>query len=160
MVSITVLSSLPSYTGEAAQLLIEYGNYLFEELKLMAGRENFWAELKTFPHPFYEYPDGAFIIALSNGKLIGCTGIRKYNSQSVEMKRMYVHPEFRGLGTGKLLSNYVIAWARKFNYRKILLDTNMEMPAAISVYRKLGFTPIVAYCKNENPNPVFMEYQL
>ena len=160
MVSITELSSSPGYTADAAQLLKEYGNYLFEELKLMAGRENFRAELKTFPHPFYDYPDGTFIIALSNLKLIGCAGIRKLNNQSAEMKRMYVHPQYRGLGTGKLLSNYVIAWARKYNYRKILLDTNLEMPAAISVYQQVGFTPTVPYCRNENPNPVFMEYQL
>ncbi len=159
-VCITELSCAPGYTADVIQMLKDYGNYLFEKLNLNAGKDNFWAELKTFPHPFYVHPHGSFIIALNNGKLIGCAGIRKFDTRSAEMKRMYVHPQFRGSGTGKLLSNYIIAWARKFNYEKILLDTNAEMPAAISVYQKVGFRAIGPYCTNENPNPVFMEYPL
>ena len=45
-------------------------------------------------------------------------------------------------------------------YKRILLDSNLEMKEAVILYQKCGFKEIEPYCINENDHPVFMEYTL
>ena len=56
--------------------------------------------------------------------------------------------------------NDAIAIARQLGYKNILLDTNKEMADAVTLYRKMGFEEIPAWCENENPNPVYFKYVL
>jgi GNAT superfamily N-acetyltransferase len=145
---------------EARELLKEYGYYMYEELGLIAGKESFFRELTNFPGPNYLMPSGIFIVARAGDMAAGCVGIKKFDEESCEMKRMYIRPAYRGRGMGRLLCNYVIDWCRKSMYRRILLDTNAEMKEAVFLYRKCGFIEIAPYCLNENDHPVFMEYAL
>lgn len=145
---------------EAGELLNEYGRYMYEELKLIAGKETFFKELDNFPGPNYRAPSGAFVVVRAANMPVGCIGIKKFGEDSCEMKRMYVRPAYRGKGIGGLLCKYVIDWCRKSMKGRILLDTNAEMKDAVSLYRKWGFIEIAPYCVNENAHPVFMEYIL
>lgn len=143
----------------ARKLLTEYGLYLFDELKLMAGSETFFKELKTFPDKKYQQPDGAFYMAYHGDIPIGCAGLKRFDQQSCELKRMYVQPAFRGMGFGVELTKLVLKEANKLGFDRVLLDTNLEMPAAVQVYLKAGFKEIPPYCENDNAHPVFMEYR-
>jgi GNAT superfamily N-acetyltransferase len=150
----------PGLVQEVRGLLNEYGHYMYEELGLIAGKESFFKELENFPGPGYFLPSGTFIVARVGDVEAGCVGIKKFDEESCEMKRMYIRPAYRGNGIGQLLCSYVVDWCRKAMYRRILLDTNVEMKEAVFLYRKCGFTEIEPYCINENDNPVFMEYAL
>ncbi|MEO8766209.1 MAG: GNAT family N-acetyltransferase [Ginsengibacter sp.] len=154
------LTSDSSLVGETRNLLSEYGHYMYGDLAFVAGKERFFRELVYFPGPAYLPPSGTFIAAKVGNEVAGCAGIRKFDENSCEMKRMYIRPVHRGKGIGALLCNYVIAWCRKSAYSRILLDSNKEMEAAVALYHKCGFTDIQPYCINENENPVFMEYVL
>jgi GNAT superfamily N-acetyltransferase len=145
---------------EVSGLLTEYGNYMYEDLGLIAGKERFFKELENFPGPGYFPPSGTFVLARVAGMIAGCVGIKKFEDGSCEMKRMYIRPAYRGKGIGRLLCSYIIDWCRKAMYRRILLDTNAEMKEALFLYRKCGFKEIAPYCINENDHPVFMEYAL
>ena len=145
---------------EVRELLNEYGHYMYEELGLIAGKESFFKELENFPGPGYFMPYGTFIVARVGDMVAGCVGIRKFDEESCEMKRMYVRAAYRGKGIGQLLCSYVINWCRKSMYRRILLDSNVAMKEAVSLYYKNGFTEIEPYCINENEHPIFMEYAL
>lgn len=149
-----------SLLSEAKLLLTRYGNYMFGELKLAAGKENFFKELDHFPGSSYLPPSGIFTIVKSGDSLIGCVGVRKFDKDSCEMKRMYIADAFRGKGIGKLMCEFVIEWCYKSNYRRILLDSNLEMKEAVRLYYKCGFKETEPYCVNENNHPVFMEYPL
>jgi len=143
----------------ARQLLSEYGIYLFEDLKLMAGSDTFFKELKTFPDEKYQFPNGEFFLAYMNEQAIGCAGLKRFDDFSCELKRMYIRPAFRGQGFGIMLTDLLLEAAKQLAFRKVLLDTNLEMPAAIKTYLKAGFKEIPAYCGNDNDHPIFMEYQ-
>lgn len=150
----------PILVGEVGQLLKEYGNYMYGELGLLAGKETFFKELKNFPGPGYLPPSGTFEVVKVGGIVAGCVGIKKFDEESCEMKRMYIRPAYRGKGIGRLLCGHVIEWCLKSMYRRILLDTNAEMKEAVLLYHKCGFREIAPYCINENDHPVYMEYTL
>ena len=144
----------------ARSLLSEYGHYLFNDLKLMAGNESFFRELEKFPDEKYKSPDGAFYVVNYDGEPIGCAGLKRFDGTSCELKRMYIKDGFWGKGFAKTLIKFIVDEAKLLGYKKILLDTNIEMPAAVSAYRKAGFVEIPPYCENENENPVFFEFDL
>ena len=159
-VQLVELISGSNAVQEAKQLLSEYGIYMYEELGLIAGKETFLKDLENFPAAAYLPPLGKFAVARVGTVPAGCVGIRRYDEESCEMKRMFIRPFYRGRGIGKLLCNYVIDWCCNAKFRRILLDSNVEMKEAVSLYQACGFKEIEPYCINENDHPVFMEYLL
>jgi GNAT superfamily N-acetyltransferase len=142
----------------ASELLAEYGYYLFEELKLMAGNENFFEELEKFPDSKYRPPHGAFYIIYNHKTPIGCVGLKRFDEDSCELKRMYIREQFRGKGFAKTILAFALDKANLQGYKKVLLDTHLTMAAAVKAYIRAGFVEIPQYCANENPNPVFLAY--
>jgi len=150
----------PALLEDVKKMLREYGNYMYGDLNLIAGKENFFKELEHFPGNGYRPPLGTFVVAKSGNCVIGCVAIKKFEKNSCEMKRMFIRPGFRGEGIGGFLCNFAIKWSLKSGYRRILLDTNLEMQEAVRLYYKCGFREIEPYCINENDHPVFMGYVL
>ena len=147
-------------TDSAKKLLLQYGSYMFDELGLIAGKESFFKQLENFPGNIYLPPSGIFVIAKAGAAVMGCVGIKKFDDENCEMKRMFVSPEYRGKSIGSILCNFVIEWCHNSPYKGILLDTNLEMKNALLLYHKCGFKEIQPYCINENDHPVFMKYVL
>jgi ribosomal protein S18 acetylase RimI-like enzyme len=141
-------------------LLYAYGAYMYEELQLKAGKESFYYDLLLFPGMKFSRPDGLFLVALAGNEAAGCVGLKRFSHDSCEMKRLFVLPHFRAAGIGRLLNSTIIKAAKEMGYKKMLLDTNLEMTDAINLYKKSGFKEIPPYCENENPNAVFMELTL
>ncbi len=61
---------------------------------------------------------------------------------------MYVKPESRGFGIGKLLLTRCIEIAKRLHYEKVKLDTADFMKSAIKLYVDSGFIEIPAYRHN------------
>ena len=91
-------------------------------------------------------PGGAILLAEHEGKVIGC-GMYYGLSQSgtCEIKRVYVDPDARGLGAGRALMQAGIEGARADGYRRMVLDTMVDLTEAISLYEQIGFTPGPAF---------------
>jgi len=77
-----------------------------------------------------------------------------------EMKRLYIKPNFRKYGIGKLLVKEICTKAEIFGYKVMRLDTLERLSRAINLYEKLGFAKIDAYYHNPLPHVVYMEKQL
>ncbi|MFY9309169.1 MAG: GNAT family N-acetyltransferase [Bacteroidia bacterium] len=143
--------------SDAKKLLVEYGDYMYNEINLIDGKSSFPIKLNTFPGNEYEEPHGVFLIAYANNWPAGCIGLRRFDSNSCEMKRLYVRPKFRGQQIGYKLCEKLIELAKCYGYQRMILDTNKEMSAAIKLYQRLFFMEIQPYCLNENPNPIYLQ---
>jgi ribosomal protein S18 acetylase RimI-like enzyme len=64
------------------------------------------------------------------------------------MKRLFVRPEYRSLGVGRLLAESILDAARLAGYDCILLDTLDDMESARALYEELGFVDIPPYYFN------------
>jgi uncharacterized protein (TIGR03000 family) len=59
-----------------------------------------------------------------------------------EMKRLYLRPQFRGRGLGRVMAETLIVEARVIGCQKMRLDTvEPVMPNAVAMYRRLGYAP-------------------
>jgi ribosomal protein S18 acetylase RimI-like enzyme len=64
------------------------------------------------------------------------------------MKRLYVQPDFRRCGLGRLLVELILDFARQTGYSHVLLDTLNDMESARALYQDLGFIEIPPYYHN------------
>ena len=95
--------------------------------------------------------DGAavFVVASSDGLPVGCGGIHQLTATTGEIKRMWVHPAWRGAGLGSRLLRHLEAVAVELGYRTVRLDTNGTLTDAIALYERAGYRRIARY--NDNP---------
>jgi len=129
------------------------------ELRLDLGFQHFDEELKSLPGD-YSPPSGELLIAVAGTHPVGCVAMRPLAPRICEMKRLYVHPSFRGKGLGRHLIEAVLAAARRADYEVMRLDTLSSMKAARSLYRAFGFTPIPPYYYNPLDGAEYMELDL
>ena len=125
--------------------------------------QGFEAELAELPGPYAE-PRGVLLTALSNKALAGCCAVRPLDTvdypNACEMKRLYVRPQFRGLGIGRLLAEAVLDSARQAGYACVLLDTLSDMETARALYQDLGFEEIPPYYHNPIPGSHYLRARL
>jgi GNAT superfamily N-acetyltransferase len=103
----------------------------------------------------------AFFVLRHNDTSAGCGGIQLFGSAYGELKRMYVRPQFRGLGFGKLLLDHLTDYARVHGVGLLRLETGIHQAAAISLYERMGFQripPFGAYI--EDPLSLFYEKRI
>jgi putative acetyltransferase len=85
------------------------------------------------------------VLAYDNGKAIGCGAIKKFDPTAMEIKRMYILPEYRKRGIASSILSELERWARELSYRRCLLETGRRQPEAISLYEKGGYKKIDNY---------------
>ena len=94
-------------------------------------------------------PDGAFVVAGSDGEVVGCGGLQRVDDRTDEIKRMWIHPEWRGLGIGARLLARLEDIGRDRGSVQVILDTNETLVEAVAMYERSGYRSIERY--NDNP---------
>jgi GNAT superfamily N-acetyltransferase len=79
------------------------------------------------------------------GPAVGCGAFRPVAEGCVEIKRMFVRPDFRGKGFSRLILRHLEAVARERGYRGFVLETGIRQPEAIGLYKSEGYFRIPNY---------------
>jgi putative acetyltransferase len=146
----------PAQIEQARELFLEYAQSLGFSLCF----QSFDEELATLPGD-YAPPGGRLLLAKYRDQLAGCVALHALEPGICEMKRLYLRPQFRGRGLGRVLAETIIAEARLIGCRKMRLDTvEPVMPNAVAMYRRLGFKEIEPYRTNPIAGALYMELAL
>jgi ribosomal protein S18 acetylase RimI-like enzyme len=149
-------ATLPEHIEQARSLFLEYGRSLGFSLCF----QSFDEELKNLPGA-YGPPSGRLLLARYADHAAGCIALRQLQAGICEMKRLYVRPEDRGLGLGRMLVERLIAEARDIGYERMRLDTIASaMQDAIALYRRMGFVEIAPYSSIPIESALWMELLL
>ena len=77
------------------------------------------------------------------GKIaVACGAFKEYEPGTVEIKRMYVLPEYRNCGVASTVLQHLENWARASGYSTCILETITPPNPAIGLYQKAGYTLI------------------
>jgi len=85
------------------------------------------------------------VVAYDNNQPVGCGAIKEYDSNTMEVKRMFTLPEYRGKGIATKLLNELEKWTIELGYEKCILETGKRQPEAIALYKKNGYKSIPNY---------------
>ena len=102
----------------------------------------------------------AFFVLRDNNTPAGCAGIELFGTAYGEISLMYVRPQFRGLGYGKLLLVHLNDHAREHGVSLLRLETGIYQAAAIRLYEGAGFQRIAPFAPTHMTHSVFVTRSL
>jgi GNAT superfamily N-acetyltransferase len=129
-------------------------------VKTTSENSDFLSLIKTFDTYLWErYPElktnywGNNIIELNRNvvviyldeKPVACGCFKKYDKNTIEIKRMFVAPEARGLGLAQRVLKELELWAKELGYSVSILETLYKQQEAISLYQKVGYAIVDNY---------------
>jgi putative acetyltransferase len=83
-----------------------------------------------------------YYVAERNKVIAGGAGIYPSDGlppDTCELVKMYLLPQARGHGLGKILINRSLDFAKQAGYEKVYLETMPELKQALKIYEKFGF---------------------
>lgn len=90
-------------------------------------------------------PEGATLVAWSEDLPVGTVALRRLDTTTAEVKRLWVDPLARGQGLGRRLMRAIETRAREIGYTHARLDSNTALTEAIALYRSDGWTETAPY---------------
>lgn len=140
MTSETITIARADLTAEASRALIRSLNDELSGLYSEPGATHFELDPEEVTGG-----RGTFLIVYRAGTPVGCGALRLLDTETAELKRMYVVPTARGTGLGKRLVAALESEARALGVRRLVLETGVRQAAALVLYRTTGFHPIPLY---------------
>jgi len=95
----------------------------------------------------FEPPGGAFLVGYVGGRAVASAGWRRLSAEqaasnlpTAEIKRVYVDPAYRCRGLARDIVLALERDAHTAGIDRLVLETGPMQPAAIQLYRRLGYT--------------------
>ncbi len=101
-------------------------------------------------HDFYDQYNGIdqikyAIVAYWNEIPVGCGAIKKYDTETMEVKRMFTDTQYRGRKIATQILTNLENWAKELGYTRCILETGKKQPEAIQLYHKANYQVIENY---------------
>lgn len=98
-------------------------------------------------HAFYNQYNGIenlnhVVVAYLDNEPVACGAFKKFNSSSVEIKRMYTKPETRKHGVASQVLRGLEDWAFQEGFKQVILETGKRQLEAVRFYQKNQYIPM------------------
>lgn len=93
----------------------------------------------------FSRPDGRFVVGYVDIIPAAMGGLRRIDRDTVEIKRMYVTPEFRGHGFSRVVLAHLESLAAEIGASRVLLETGPEQPEAMRLYETSGYERVEGF---------------
>ena len=99
-------------------------------------------------HDFYHQFNGLdqikyVVLAHDDDRAVACGAIKRFDSETAEVKRMFTREESRGRGIAVQVLNELEIWASELGFQRLVLETGVRQPYAIRLYEKTGYQRMV-----------------
>jgi len=81
------------------------------------------------------------LVSEADGRLAGFLSLLRWPQATGAVDDIAVRPDLQGRGLGEAMLRWALAWFRQEGMRRAWLDVLLDNARALSLYRKLGFTP-------------------
>jgi DNA-binding MarR family transcriptional regulator/N-acetylglutamate synthase-like GNAT family acetyltransferase len=97
---------------------------------------------KALEHPdeFYLKTGGFVFFATYKKEVVGCLALKRLSANSFEFAKLFVNPNYRGLGIGSRLIQRCVTRSKENDATSLWLQTTNSMKAAHQIYYNFGFT--------------------
>src|SRR5664280_1665831 len=85
---------------------------------------------------------GAIVVAWADEEAVGCGAVRLIDAETAELKRMYIVPDYRRHGLAGAILRFLEDRARALRATQVILETVVNPPAAVALYRAAGYEVI------------------
>ena len=92
-----------------------------------------------------EDPETTFLIGRIAGEVVACGAVRRLDTTTGEVKRMFVRPAYRRQGLSRLILTALEEDASRRGIRTLRLETGTLQPEAIALYQSAGYTAVPLY---------------
>jgi len=114
------------------------------------------ADLRDIEESYFKRGGVFYVLEEKAGSIIGSYGLYPIadldsgttkpqdidaRSATCELRKMYLHRDYRGKGLGRALLEHALAEARRLGFRTITLETAFVLKEAIRLYEAYGFQP-------------------
>ena len=138
-----------SNTKSCAMEIVEYNDmYKQDIISLIVGiqHDEFGLPITAADQPdlanvtsFYMQDKGNFWLMLEQGQVVGTIALIDIGNSEAVLRKMFVHPAYRGSGVAQDLLETLLEWCRSNGIRTVFLGTIDIMKAAHRFYEKNGF---------------------
>ncbi len=127
--------------NEDFQHLVEQ---LDADLRIRDGADHaFYAQFNKLKNIIY------VIVAYQENVPVGCGAIKEYAAEIIEIKRMFVPLNKRKMGIASNILSELEKWAKELNFKRCILETGINQPEAIALYKKNKYSIIPNYGQYE-----------
>ncbi|MFH6982652.1 GNAT family N-acetyltransferase [Marinoscillum luteum] len=131
-VSVQLLEFQEQYASDFARL-----NY--EWLETYFTVEPHDREMLDAPNEYIIQPGGRIFFAKVEDEIVGTVALIVETPDTFELAKMGVTPKYKGLKIGKMLMQHAISEARKAGMKRLVLESNTKLTAALNLYINSGF---------------------
>ncbi len=131
-VSVQLLEFQEQYASDFARL-----NY--EWLETYFTVEPHDREMLDAPNEYIIQSGGRIFFAKVEDEIVGTVALIVETPDTFELAKMGVTPKYKGLKIGKMLMQHAISEARKAGMKRLVLESNTKLTAALNLYINSGF---------------------
>lgn len=74
------------------------------------------------------------VVVFENNEAVSCGALKALDENSMEVKRMFTLPDYRGKGLAVSVLKELEVWAKELEYKKTVLETGKLQVEAVALY--------------------------